>query len=327
VSAKNSALPVTSQDDLRRAIVQFSSTDLNTIKNYTTASWSAYLRLYLANAENLNTEYTVMIHQVSQSWQMGTGKYGDDPITTNGACWYTAEAYITGSSVDWTPSTYYLTPGGGSITTLSSSQTFGYKDTKDINANVTNIVNSWFSGSGNYGFLIKQTTAVENDSGSYKGLSYFSVDTHTVYAPTVEMKWNDSSYNTGSLQVISNNNIILTLSNNVGTYKADTGKYTFRVKARDKYPARAFVTSSVYTTNKALPQTSYWALQDVKTEEMVIDFDTNYTIISCDSEGSYFNMYMNGLEPERYYKVLVKTVLGTGESIDIDNSCIFKIIR
>jgi hypothetical protein len=36
---------------------------------------------------------------------------------------------------------------------------------------------------------------------------------------------------------------------------------------------------------------------------------------------------MMGLEPERYYKILIKTVLPTGESIDVDNDYIFKIIR
>ena len=88
-----------------------------------------------------------------------------------------------------------------------------------------------------------------------------------------------------------------------------------------------FTTSSFYTTNKALSQTSYWAIQDAKTEDMVIDFDTNYTKISCDGTNSYFYAYMNGLEPERYYKVLIKTVLSDGESIDIDNNLIFKVVR
>jgi hypothetical protein len=36
---------------------------------------------------------------------------------------------------------------------------------------------------------------------------------------------------------------------------------------------------------------------------------------------------MNGLEPERYYKVLVRVDLPTGESIDIDGNNTFKITR
>ena len=36
---------------------------------------------------------------------------------------------------------------------------------------------------------------------------------------------------------------------------------------------------------------------------------------------------MSGLEPERYYKVLIRTVLPDGESYDIDNNLIFKVVR
>jgi len=38
-------------------------------------------------------------------------------------------------------------------------------------------------------------------------------------------------------------------------------------------------------------------------------------------------VYMSGLEPERYYKLLLKTVISTGETIEIDNNAIFKVIR
>jgi hypothetical protein len=36
---------------------------------------------------------------------------------------------------------------------------------------------------------------------------------------------------------------------------------------------------------------------------------------------------MNGLEPERYYKIIIKVVLVSGESYIIDNNLIFKIVR
>ena len=315
------------QDNLRRAIIQFSNTDISTLKTYTTGSWKTNLRLYLANAENLNTTYSLEFRQVSQSWEMGTGKFGDVPETRNGACWYSPNQFTTASN-QWGNTSYYLTPGGGSWTDLSVTQSFNYNDSKDINVDVSSIVNTWFSESrSNYGFIAKHTNAIEQNSGSYIGLSFFSVDTHTIYPPTLEIKWDDSLYQTGSLSVINNTNTVVTLGNNLESFKYGTSKYKFQINARDKYPVRTFTTSSLYTTNKALPQTSYWALQDVKTGDTVIDFDTDYTKISCDGTSSYFNLYMNGLEPERYYKVLIKTVLSTGESYDIDNNLIFKVTR
>jgi hypothetical protein len=317
---------VLSYDDIRRSLVLFSDKDINTIKSYATGSWKAGLKLYLANAENLSTTYSLEIRQVSSYWQMGTGKNADYPETINGVSWYNPNAYISASNY-WPSASFFLTPGGGNWTNTFTTQSYTYKDPKDIDADVTSIVNNWFSGSTNNGFLLKHPTSVENSSGSFIALNFFSVDTHTIYPPTLEMKWDDSSYATGSLSVLNNNNFVLSLDNNVGTYKSDTTKYRFKVNARDKYPARTFTTSSVYNVNKALPQQSYWSLQDVKSEEIIVDFDTTYTKISCNATSSYFDLYMTGLEPERYYKILIKTVLPTGENIDVDNNYIFKIIR
>ena len=314
-------------DDLRRPLILFSDSDLNTLKTFTTGSWQTYLRLYLANAENLSSIYNLEVRAIAQSWTMGTGKVSDTPETRNGVCWYNTSSFVTTAS-NWVDGTYYLTPGGGSWSGSYSSQSFGYADNKDINVNVTGIVDRWFSGSQiNNGFLIKLPDAIEQDSGSYINLNFFSVDTHTIYPPTLEIRWDDSVYTTGSLSIANNSNTIVGIANNMAEFKYGTGKYKFLLTARDKYPARVFTTASIYTTNKALPQTSYWAIKDAKTEDVVVDFDTNYTKVSCDGTNSYFNVYMNGLEPERYYKILIKSDFSNGESVEMDNNLIFKVVR
>jgi len=316
-------------DDIRRSLVLFSDEDIHKIEPFATASgWKTNLRLYLANAENLNTTYSLHVSQVSSSWTMGTGKFSDYPVTINGACWYNPNQYV-GTTNGWIENTsYFLTPGGGNTTgSYTVSQSFSYKDNKDLNVDVSNIVVNWFSGHRNSGFLVKHPSQVEQYSGSFIALNFFSVDTHTIYPPTLEVKWDDSYYTTGSLNVINNNQFVASIDNNLGTFKYNTQKYQFRVNARDKYPARVFTTASIYNVNKALPQSSYWAIQDVKSEDMVVDFDTTFTKISCDGQSSYFDIHMDGLEPERYYKLLLRAVLPTSESIDIDNNYIFKIVR
>jgi len=314
-------------DNIRRPVILFSNSDLDILKSFATGSWQANLRLYLANAENLNTTYSLEIRAVSQAWTMGTGQSDDAPETRNGVCWYNTSSFATTAS-NWTDGSYYLTPGGGSWSGSFSSQSFGYADNKDINTNVTAIVNRWFSGSqANNGFIVKLPDSVEQNDTSYINLSFFSVDTHTIYPPTLEIRWDDSIYNTGSLSVVSNSNTVITLANNASEFKYGTGKYKFIINARDKYPVRTFTTASFYTTNKALPQTSYWAIKDAKTEDVVVDFDTNYTKISCDGTNSYFFAYLNGLEPERYYKILIKTELSDGEVVEVDNNLIFKIVK
>jgi hypothetical protein len=82
-----------------------------------------------------------------------------------------------------------------------------------------------------------------------------------------------------------------------------------------------------FANTKALPSSSYWSIKDLDTEEIVVDYDTNNTKISCDASSNYFDVYMNGLEPERYYKLLIKSVLSNGEVVVADEDYIFKVVR
>ena len=59
---------------------------------------------------------------------------------------------------------------------------------------------------------------------------------------------------------------------------------------------------------------------------MVIDFDSNFTKISADNTSSYFDIFMEGLQPERYYRILIKAEID-GSTVVIDNDQIFKVVR
>ena len=328
-------------DDIRRAVIKFSSADLAKVKSLTTASYKTYFKAYIANAENLSKQYTLELRPLIREWIMGTGHIGDVPEVRNGVSWYQTGSYIPNNSgnpiVNWGTSdnsgpneySYYLISGGGTWNSnILATQSFDYNSSKDIETDITNIFDYWTNPLGpNYGMIIKHTQEVENNSGSYMGLSYFSNDTHTIYPPTLEFRWDDSIYNTGSLQVIQNSDSVVSIANNIGSYKWSSNVIKLRVNSRDKYPARVFTTSSLYMTNKALPEQSYWSIVDLKTNEIVFDFDYEFTKISCDATSSFFNVYMNGLEPERYYKIVIKTTLADGEIIDWDNDLIFKVVK
>lgn len=324
----NSLVPASGSlltDDIRRSIIKFSDSDIAKLQSYAIGPWKSYLKLYIANAENLNQDYTLEFRQVSQSWEMGTGQFADSPETRNGACWYSPNAYTTATN-SWGSGAFYSTPGGGSWNGNLATQSFNNQSSKDVEVDVSQIVNIWFSGSvQNNGILVKHSASIENDPNSYIVLNYFSNDTHTIYPPTLEMRWDDSVYQTGSLQEITDSYSVITIANNIATYNINTEKYRFRINSRDMYPKRVFTTSSLYTTNKRLPQTSYWSLLDAKSNDIVIDYDTDYTKISCDGTSSYFDLYSNGLQPERYYKILIKTVLYSGEVVSYDNDYMFKV--
>ncbi len=59
---------------------------------------------------------------------------------------------------------------------------------------------------------------------------------------------------------------------------------------------------------------------------MVFDFDTTYTKISADDTSNYFDIYMDGLQPERYYRLLIKTEIDGSTSI-VDTDQTFKVVR
>ena len=63
----------------------------------------------------------------------------------------------------------------------------------------------------------------------------------------------------------------------------------------------------------------YWRLIDPYTKEELIPFDDVGTKLSADGEGMYFDLYMNGLEPERFYKILIKTNINE-EVLVFDNN-------
>jgi hypothetical protein len=322
----------TGVDDIRRSLISFASDDLDIIKSFNSQSFQANLRLFLANAENLSQNYTIECYPVSQDWIMGTGKFSDSPSTENGVCWKNTGP--ANASPTWDPNVgtleYLFTTGGGSWNAnYKATQSFDYTNNKDLNIDVTNIVNELFTGSINdYGFIIKHSGSVELNTGSYIDLKYFSVDTHTIYPPCLEYKWNDYSFNTGSNNngFITTDNFVINVGNNLGEFKKDT-KYNFNIKARDKFPTRQFTTSSIYLNWKYLPTSSYWGIQDLKTTEMIVDFDEVYTKISANTNGNYFTLYMNGLQPERTYKLLIKADISGGEEIVVDEDILFKIVR
>lgn len=331
---------ITSTNEVSRPIIKFPTDEINDLFNNKigTASFDAYLKLYLANASSLPLNYTIYSHPLSTDWDMGTGRLANVPITEDGVSWDYKNGvsgsvwFLAGSFPTGTTGSYSGSVGGGLWWTGSqyiASQSFNQKSSKDIELKVTSTVAAW-TGSvfSNYGFILKHSSSIEFTTASKFETKYFSGTTHTIYPPCLEIRWNDFSYNTGSQSILDSDLYVVSLGNNKNEFQQDSVQ-RFRIKIRQKYPPRTFSLSSFsYSlTNYVFPTSSYWSIKDLDTEEIVVDYDTTYTKISCDSNSNYFDLYMNGLEPERYYKLLFKTVLSNGETIIFDENYYFKVIR
>jgi hypothetical protein len=315
-------------------------------------SFDAKLHVYLASAYELPEGYSINAYPTYDSWVNGVGKFGDIPTDKSGVSWIyrtaqgvydngpTGDRWTTDdntasgsipANVAWNYTSTYAGGGGTWLTgsngiDLEATQTFQLNSEHDIDINITPAVLLHYSESiSNNGYIVKLPNDLEFNTTSSIRLKYYSSDTNTIYPPYLEFAWDDSVYETGSLSVLSSTESVIQLTNNKGEY-VDEGKQRFRLKARPKYPTRTFVTSSAYSTNHALPTASYWGLRDEFTEEMLIPFNTGSTKISCDANGPYFDIYMDGIQPERYYRVLIKTEID-GSTVVVDNKDTFKVVR
>jgi hypothetical protein len=328
---------IDSTNEVSRFLIKFPQDEIRNVwDNLVSGNPKYFLKMYLANASELPLTYDLYCHPLAADWNVGTGRLANSPITTDGVSWeykdtlggntWFSLSFPVGTTGSYASGS---TAGGGLWYTSSqyvATQSFSKSTSKDIELDITNAVSaSMFPVLiNNYGFIIKHSNNIEFTTASKFETKYFTGNTHTIYPPCLEIRWDDSYY-TSSLTQISSTDVVATLGNNVGEYQQDSVK-RFRINVRDKYPARAFQTSSVYLNNKILPQTSYWAIKDLDTEEVVVDFDTTYTKVSADNTGNYFDVYMNGLEPERYYQILIKTII-SGSTLILNDNYYFKVVR
>ena len=313
--------------------------------------FSSSLKCYVANAQGVDFNTNLEIYPVSGSWNNGTGTYLDSPFTTNGVSWknQTFEggqqwsingwgAYVTasfsGSFVGG--ATWYTGSSDPYNTNIEATQSFTLRSQKDLNVPVTDIVKVWYSSSksiGGYtnivndGFIVKWEEPLEfmTASAIQPILQFYSVDTNTIYPPQLEIKWDDQSFKTGSLPPIQTTDMYVALDSNPGIFYSESIN-RFRLNVRPDFPVRTFQTSSIDTINHYLPNGSLYSVKDLDTNETLIEFDSEFTKISCDSQSNYFDIYMNGLQPERYYKILIQTEV-SGSTIVKDDNYYFKIIN
>ncbi len=330
-----------------RILLQFSNSDIQ-LAIAKSNNFTFSLELFSAEHKNLSAEQSVEVFPLSSSWNEGTGKYSNLPISSNGSSWLYKDndssktKWLTSSfgvgSTGSISTTVSITKGGGEWYTGSlfkGTQTFSNADSLDLNVDVTNIVQKFSAsinasqtyptGIPNYGFILKNSDTIEENVSSSNGtLQYFSVDTHTIYPPKLTFKWDDSIHEKQSSAKLEGD-LSVSLYNNKREYnKNDVAKIKLHV--RDKYPTRQFTSSSNYLNSGYFTTSSYYSIRDAHTEEVVIPFDNYNTKLSANNDGMYFNLYMNGLQPERYYRILFKHINNDGTQIYDDNYH-FKVVR
>ncbi len=331
-----------------RILIQFSNNDIQTAISKTNQLFTSSLQLFSSEHKNLSQEQLIEVFPLYKSWNEGTGRYSNLPSLSNGSSWiyrdnddvrtkWLTSSFDAGTTGSIDPVTT-ITQGGGEWYTGSAfkgSQSFSNSDLLDLDINVTSIVQKFSAslylsqtypnGITNYGFIIKNSDFIEKNISSSNGeLQYFSSNTHTIYPPKLTFKWDDSTHNNQSAAK-TNGELNVSLYRNKKEYNQND-EALIRLHVRDKYPNRSFVTSSNYLDVGYFTTSSFYSIRDAHTEEVVIPFDDNCTKLSADDKGMFFKLYMNGLQPERYYRILFKHINNDGTEI-FDNNYHFKVIR
>jgi hypothetical protein len=350
ISITNLNIAIDSLPRVSRFLTEFVQDEIEDVINNKIKGkqWDVNLKTFIATAEGIVESTDLAVYPLAQYWCNGTGTYLDVPQTTDGASWFSPNFKgsvawsssgqdVYGNQVTSSFNSDYVGAGGGAWLINSGStyfkvtQSFDTRSEKDLEVNTKEVVSRWYSGSmDNNGFIVKWEDSVEFTANAQiqPVMQFYSVDTNTIYPPELEFKWEDySTVLTGSAtgSILSSTNIVASLAENPGEFLPES-VHRFRFNVADKYPKRVYQTSSLFTGVNYLPTASQYAVKDLDTNEFVINFDTTYTKLSSDENGNYFDIYMNGLEPERYYKVLVKTTINNSTMV-LDDSYYFKVVN
>ena len=337
-----------------RYLLEFDQDEINSVIDSRVGGtqFSSSLRCFIANAQGVNFNTNIEVYPISGSWSNGTGTYLDSPFTTDGVSWrnqtfeggqqWSLNGWGTYVTASWSGSnnqggaTWYTGSSDPYNTNIEAIQSFTLRSQKDLNVPVTDIVKVWYSSSksiGGYtnivndGFIVKWEEPLEfmTASAIQPIMQFYSVDTNTIYPPQLEIKWDDQSFETGSLPPIQTTDMYVALDSNPGVFYSESIN-RFRLNVRPDFPVRTFQTASIDTINHHLPNGSLYSVKDLDTNETLIEFDNEFTKISCDEQSNYFDIYMNGLQPERYYKILIQTTV-SGSTLVKDDNYYFKIVN
>ena len=340
--------------DYSRILIKFDVTEISkSISNGSITSDVTFkLKLKTTQASELPVDYTVYGYPISQSWNMGIGRFstGGDLVgaswnnkTESGSLWYISGSNITtgtsasinegGTWYNKVPLTYQYNSSSfctSSFTgsSLICSQSYGYT-TSDINMDITNIVKGWICGCvPNEGVILISSLESSTINGIDSTVKFFSKETNTIYQPYIDISWNDSIYTTGSMVPLTGIVPYTVVMQNLSKEYKFGSIPRINIFAREKFPLKNFTKGyqqNNYLSSSLLPSASYYCVKDNESENIVIDFDDN-TKLSSDGNIHYFKIDTTGLPVERFYRILIKTTFNNQTDI-FDNGNIFKITR
>lgn len=298
--AKPEDLEIAYSSSAARALINFNITNSSSFSQ----NASYYLNLKIANATKLPYSQELIVNKLLSSWTEGSGYFVQQTQNAgDGATWTQSKPFVSWSNA-----------GGDYINVPSQSIILNEYPLQDLRIDVSSILQPIISQSLPwYGLVIRFPSASEADSTNEGNIKFFSKQTHTIYAPTLEVVWDDSTFITGSLKKIPNTYDIQVVPKNVKEIYVRGSKEKIRFVVRDKYPQKNFDATLRYKNIYYLPTSSYFSVVDRQAGTTVIAGD-QFAKISCDATSSYFVLDTANLYKNRYYAVNLEINNGSSDT-------------
>jgi len=179
--------------ELARSILKFDLSDLNialqnNLFSLTSNSVTAVCKLFNVFSNDVPpADVNYDIHKVTSNWSEGIGL---NVSTTGASNWIQ-----TSTTSNWTSS------GGDYFPTALTSINLAVGN-EDLIFDIKNQLIDWTTGS-NFGLIIKLQDQYESATGSLSGTSYyakrfFGRSTNSIFAPRIEITWNDKFSDTSN---------------------------------------------------------------------------------------------------------------------------------
>ena len=311
--------------DTARTLIKFDTNTLSASLASGDVTMSvAEMVLRETETNEIPLSYSLEINPVSQSWEMGVGTRFDD-ISSDGCTWnYRA------SGSNWLPTNVsnsgsatgsFDGKGGMWYTASQATRSYDY-ESSDLIVDVSSSFSFWLDEDyPNEGFIIKHESSKEDNDIDYGQLKFFSKETHTIYQPKVRIGWDDSRYETGSLQALPEEYKI-SLKRLKKSYRAG-GRYDIEVFARELYPQKTFHNTFGYSTGSLLPTSSFYQIRDCESNDIIIPFG-DFSKLSTFGNKSRISLDLTNFEINRSYKVELK-IERTGSAEYFDDDYIFEV--
>lgn len=320
--------------DTSRVLIKFDTTYLSkSISDNNTKLDEVSLIMRETQSEEIPLNYTLYANPISGSWEMGIGTRFDD-ISTGGVTWKHKEGdsktrWLGDTTTDGIVPNFaagstgsYLGIGGTWYTSYQSTQGYSYSSA-DIGMDIKPMIQAWVSGSiPNDGLIIRYSAENESDTKDYGIIKFFSKETHTIHQPKIRIGWDDQTFETGSLVAIQMENVKIGISNLKKEYKLNS-QPKLRIFARELYPLKTFTNQFAYGVTKYLPQTTYYQIKDLNSDDIIIPF-SEFSKVSCDADGNFIKLDLKNWEVNRVYKIEFKVEIN-GFIEYFDNDITFSV--